>query len=154
MNKYLLLSVAALLGSATPALPENQSSIHSIHFHSSCDGLRWYKNDAFGFQVGQHLNNDCAGGTSTITGGVNKNGWIFTDSLDVDQNGTIIGYEISKPYKTGSAWSLWICFSGGTSCFVANGGTYDVGFPARAKGQSTAVRAKELIAQLKAARRH
>jgi hypothetical protein len=114
-----------------------------------CDGLTWQKYG--GLQQGLHLNRDCAGGTSVIVGTANKKGWFFTDNYNSSLYSGL-GFEVYKPYQTGSKWALWICLSGST-CFLANAGTYKVGFPARRTGgASMTKKVREIIAARKAAR--
>jgi hypothetical protein len=158
MNKYLMLTAAALLGSATTALPEDQSRTHSIHLLSEnggsyCDGLKWQKfNFPADLQYGTHLNVNCTGSTSKIAGGVNKEGWGFSDNYSNFSSESLF-WDISKPFKDGSAWSLWVCLNGSTSCVEANTGTYKVGFPANGGSRvSTMAKVAKIIAERKAAR--
>jgi len=155
MNKYLLMTAAALLGTAAPALADDQSKSHSLHFLSQnggsyCDGLKWAKFDPYGLQYGVHLNVNCGGGTSKIAGGASRKGWGFSDNSSPGSSISLF-YDISKPFKDGSAWALWVCMNG-TTCFEGNTGTYKVGFPANGSHVPSTTKVEKIIAEIKAAR--
>jgi hypothetical protein len=161
MNKYLMMTAAALLGSAAPALAAaDQYKTHTVHFftasgvNSYCDGASFQKPrgpTASAIAMGLHLNEDCAGKNGQIVGGVNKTVYSFfeIDSLVTSES---FVFNIYKPIKSGGAWDLWVCLNA-TSCFEGTAGVYKLGFPAgRGSRASTVSRVAEMIAERKAAR--
>ena len=157
MNKYLMMSAAALLGSAAPGFAAHPSGTHAIHFGTSnggtyCDGMSFYKSPYSGapIELGTHLLSGCGETDTEVAGKGSKTqftlveGWI---------SNTTFVYDISKPIKNGGAWVVYICPNGST-CFFGNSGTYALGYqPAKGIRQSTTARVGAMIAERKAARR-
>jgi hypothetical protein len=153
MNKFLMLSAAALVGSAAPALASDQSKLHTIHFFSSngasyCDGMN-FQNAGKHMAVGLHLNEDCAGTNGQVSGTVNKTQYTLNENQGFSES---FAYDIYKPIRNGGAWDLWVCLSG-TTCFMANQGFYEKGFPGvHRKGVSTTAKVAEMVAAWRASR--
>jgi len=158
MNKYLMMTAAAVLGSASPALAADQSKTHTIHFltasgGSYCDGMSFQKSrapNAPAIATGLHLNEDCAGKVGQMIGTVNKTAFHLSENYS---SSVAYMYDIFKPIRNGGTWDLWICYSG-TTCFEGGGGIYKLGFPASGGSHTpTTARVAEIIAQRKAMRR-
>jgi len=153
MNRFLLLSAAALVGSAAPTFANDQAKSHSIHFltnggASYCDGMSFQKAGKH-LAVGLHLNEDCAGTNVQVAGTVDKTEYTLNESQGFSE---ALAYEIFKPIRNGGIWELWVCIDGST-CFQGNQGIYKTGFPAK-RGQqvSTTTKVAEMIAVRKATR--
>jgi hypothetical protein len=151
MNKYLLLTAAALIGTVAPAVANaNAGRIYTIHFNSFCDGMTFHRTQAPPIASGEHLNLDCAGGTAPVMGTVKKSEFLLFETASPS---TQFAYAIHKPIRNGGEWDLWVCFSG-TTCFSGGGGTYGLGCcDARESGVPIKTRVAEIIAQRKSAKR-
>jgi hypothetical protein len=153
MNKYLMLSAAALLGTAFPLAAANDFTWHTIHFYSQsgypyCDGMSFHRSGRH-LAVGLHLNEDCGGKNGEVAGTVDRKQSTLFESFSGNET---LQYDIYKPIRNGGQWDLWACFSN-TSCSEISAGTYKLGFPAEHRGQiSTAAKVGEMIAARKAAR--
>jgi hypothetical protein len=156
MNKFLMLSAAALLGSIAPASAGDQSRSYTVHFftgggaNSYCDGMTFRKDRAEGkhIAVGTHLNDGCGGRDVPVVGTVNRKKFTLNES----QSSFGVVYDIYKPIENGGTWDEWVCYSG-SSCFEANSGIYKLGFAARGGSRvSTTARVAQMIAARKAAR--
>jgi hypothetical protein len=152
VNKYLMMSAAALLGSA-PAFAGDQAKTHTIHFYSSggqsyCDGMTFAKTGVH-VAAGQHLNEDRNGTNVQIIGTVDKIAFHLSENYSQSVAYT---FDIFKPIRNGGTWDLWVCLDG-TTCFEGNTGTYQKGFPAnRASHVPTTVRVAAMIAERRAVR--
>ena len=128
---------------------------YTIHFNGYCDGMRFAAAaavpDSMKIAVGQHLNDDCAGGTDHVMGAVNRNEYLLVGEAASNYSSYQIGYGIHKPIVDGGTFDLWVCFSGST-CFEGASGTYCLGCCAE-RGGDRPIRARvaELIAARKAA---
>jgi hypothetical protein len=158
MNKYLMLTAAALVGTAIPALAKQHEQIYTIQFGTSnggsyCDGMSFYKSPYSGakIELGMHLQTGCGTANTEVAGKQNKK---TVNLVDNWQGPTTFLYEISRPIKNGGTWALWICQEG-TSCFEDNSGTYKLGYNAAMSNRpKTSAKIAEIIAARKAASRH
>jgi len=151
MNKYLLMTAAALIGAATSGVEEANAGggPYTIHFNSFCDGMTFHRTDAPPLATGEHLNANCAGGIVPVTGIVNKKEFLLFETSSSSQ----FAYAIHKPIRNGGEWDFWVCFSGST-CFLGGSGTYGLGCCAARNGSiPIKSRVAELIAQRRAAQR-
>lgn len=153
MNKYLMMTAAALLGSASPALAGDQAKMHTIHFMTAnggsyCDGMSFQKTGRH-VASGLHLNEDCAGRDVQVIGTVDKTAFHLSENYS---NSTAFMFDIFKPIRNGGTWDLWVCLND-TSCFEGNSGVYKLGFPGKGVSRvPTTARVAEMIAQRKAMR--
>lgn len=153
MNKYLLLSAAALLSSAAMAgegLPPAATSIHFIGANgtSYCDGMR-LRGAGNGFIVGQHTFTECGGASAIPEWGLAGRRKPLGKEVFFYEPTMSDGYIISLPLQTGGAWSLYAT-TNGTTIFLVNHGTYSLGPPRKGAHGSTAAKVEELVAKLKA----
>ena len=154
MNKYLMLSAAALFGSALPAFAGDQARMHTIHFETAngasyCDGMSFQKTGRH-IAAGLHLKDNCASNVQVV-GTVDKKAFQLSQNYNSGHSIALM-YDIFKPIRNGGTWDLWICFSG-TSCFEGNSGVYKLGFPASGGSRmATTARVVGMIAERKAAR--
>ena len=151
MNKYLLLSAAAVLAGTSGAiassarggaidlgngcglvLTEVQKGVYAVQYNG-CGGS--------GVETGQGLSRKTAQGKSVQ----------LSDNYFGNDRSTADSLDISLPLKNGGTWALWIEFSG-TSSFIANSGTYTVGAAAKKTGGNVMAETRALIARLRAAR--
>ena len=149
MNKYLMMSAAAVLASANGATASNAGNGISLGggcglnivgsgkgvyavLYTSCGGP--------GVDTGQGLSRKTAQGKSVE---LSSNYFGSAKSLG-------ISYDISLPLRSGGTWATWIEISGVTA-FLANSGTYTAG-AAHKKGRNVAAETKALIARLRAAK--
>ena len=153
MNRYLMMSAAALFGSASPAFASDQAKMHTIHFGTAnggtyCDGMKFQKTGPH-LAAGQHLNADCAGKVVQVIGTVDKTAFHFSENAG---SSSAYMYDIFKPIRDGGRWDMWACFSG-VSCILGNSGIYTLGFPASGGSRlATTARVAGMIAERKAAR--
>lgn len=128
MNRYLLMSAAAVLASTGAA----NAGVHSFTFGTSggspyCDGGTITTGFASGpLAAWVHTNDNCASGTSQGAGyllrvkGLGKV-WLMSDNY-LAKNDSVyteyLEYTFNKPL---TAWTLWIGFSGITN-FEGNSG--------------------------------
>jgi hypothetical protein len=166
MNKYLMLSAAAVLASTGA----NASGVHSFQFGTAyggsyCDGGTAYTGVDGGANSGAvrawiHTNNNCASGTSQGIGLLGKIAGLGKTSVMSD---TLYGknyadftvqlsFALPKKFKAGQPWTLWVGFSGTTN-FEGNHGPLINVSPGRhmVKGHSTKS-TTALVKQLIAAR--
>ena len=163
MNKYLMLSAAAILA-ATNA--KAGTVLYSFQFGtggggSYCDGGTVYSN-GLPVMSWQHTNNNCASGVSYGMGsagkfeGVKGKYALMSDSFFAQNYGIFseyLAYLLPEKLKCGkSRWTLWVGLNG-TTAFVGNSGPLlCVNAPARkGNGKSTSAGLKELIAVHRAA---
>jgi hypothetical protein len=149
MNKYLLLTAAALIGAATSGVEKASAGAgpYTIQFDGYCDGMTFHRTNLPPLATGLHLNENCAGGTARVMGTVNKKEFLLFEASNYSslQYATVI----HKPIRNGGEWDLAVCFSG-TSCFLANSGTYSLGCcAARNSGVPIKAKVAEIIAQRK-----
>lgn len=159
MNKYLLLSAAAVLASAAGGASASTIG-SSFQFGSSgggsyCDGGTVYKsgpnNSLWSWQ---HTNNNCEGGVSIGMGVCCEkkvggfNGATLSDNFfaaNYNSYAITSSFKLPKKLKEGQPWLLFICFSG-TSAFVANSGKLkNVSHPQHKGTRSTAGALRQLI---------
>jgi len=156
MNKYLMLTATALVGTAIPALAKQQEQVYTIQFLSSnggsyCDGMSFYKSPYSGVKIelGTHLESGCGAANVPAAGQQHKK---TVDLVSNWQGPTTYIYEISRPIKSGGLWGLWVCVDG--SCFEAGSGTYKLGYYGAASNRpKTSAKTAEIIAARKAAGR-
>ena len=151
MNKYLMMSAAAVL--ATTAGANAGTLLHSFTFGtpsggSYCDGGSVYSSGA-SIWAWQHTNNNCAGGVSTGQGLVGKLtalGYAAGDMSDnYYGNYKSIALNYTIPAKLKKGWTGWIEFSGTTS-FEFNSGGFKNVTPGHKGSKSTTAALKTLIA--------
>ncbi len=126
MNKYLMLSAAAVMASTTA---NAGTFVHSFTFGTSgggayCDGGNVYSSGT-NIWAWQHTNNNCSGGVSYGQGLVGKN-TVTGKSADMSDglygnSAFTLNYVLPSKLKNGKPWSLWCQFSGTTS-FNCNSG--------------------------------
>jgi hypothetical protein len=148
MNKYLMLSAAAVVASATGA----NAGTHSFQFGTAgggsyCDGGTVTSNGVV--WAWQHTNNNCASGVSTGQGLVGKvvpYGKIanMSDNYFGSAKSIALNYSLPKKIKAGNTWLLWIEFSG-VSSFLGNSGVLINTTAAKKGGQSTTSKLKTMI---------
>jgi hypothetical protein len=151
MNRYLMMTVATLLGGTAQAFAGEPSRAQTIRFVSYCDGMSFYKSpDVGAIYFGTHILTECGESDMQVVGGANKKSVGLVEGFG-NQTGASYLYEISRPIRNGGTWELWVC-EGGASCFEGNSGTYDVGPPGQS-GTRVATTAKlaDIIAKRKAA---
>jgi hypothetical protein len=131
MNKYLMLTAAALVGTAIPALAKQQEQVYTIQFLSGnggsyCDGMSFYKSPYSGVKIelGTHLQTGCSAANVPAAGQQHKK---TVDLVSNWQGPTTYIFDISRPVKNGGTWTLWLCQEG-TSCFEGNSGSYKLGY--------------------------
>lgn len=166
MNKYLLLSAAAVMAGTAGA--QAGTPVHSWTFASSggtpyCDGGTLYTNGS-SIWAWQHTNNNCASGVSNGTGRNGKQG-AFGKGADMSDNLYAVNYGYSSiainfllPAKFSGKkanWALDVEFSG-TTAFQGNSGILVNVTPGHKNGshKSTVTALKTLIAAHKAAKHH
>lgn len=157
MNKFLMMSTAALLGCAGPALCDNASKAHTITFYTGsgnvayCDGMQFQKAKGQGKHIvtGTHLNEDCAGDDGQVAGAVDKAQY----TLNETESSYSLVYEIYKPVKNGGNWDVYACYDG-SSCVELNAGIYQLGFSGNPGSRvSTTAKVAEMIGARRAAKR-
>ncbi|HEX3653953.1 MAG TPA: hypothetical protein VHU18_14130 [Rhizomicrobium sp.] len=135
MNKYLMLSAAAVLSSAATA----QAGTYCFGFGTNgggsyCDGAMVFTGidgGAFGGSVRawRHVNNNCSGGTSDGYGVLGKTPGlgkvsILSDNVEAQNYGTFgmsVAFQLPKKIKDGAEWAVWVGFAG-TTFFQGNEG--------------------------------
>ena len=140
MNKYLLMSAAAIMASAATAAAasnDSKSATGSGTFYqvsasgvTYCDAdyLRWHGSNYFSLYdnetefCGASVNG-VGQGIAGKTKGVGKQ----VDNSDVFFTGEAISLTFSTPIKSGGVWTLW--FGTGFSTFEINSGNYYPGVP-------------------------
>jgi hypothetical protein len=160
MNKYLMLSAAAVLASSASAY----AGTHTFTF-GTADGGAYCDGGTVNTDIGgnkavrawTHTNNNCASGTSEGQGLLGKVKGLGTSSEMSDtfygKNYDIfsiqIAYTLPKKIANGQPWTLWVGEDGVTS-FEGNSGTLvDVDGAVHRGTKSTAAAVKQLIAQHK-----
>jgi hypothetical protein len=156
MNRYLLMTAAALsFGSTVPAPAAQFSQTHEIQFATSnggsyCDGMLFYKSpypDA-GIQLGSHLLTGCEESNSEVAGKSSKTKLVLVEDW---QATTSFLYNISKPIRNGGSCTEWACLNQ-TSCFELNSGIYKLGYTAGNGGPATSAKVADILAARKAGR--
>src|SRR6185312_8633274 len=144
------MTAAAILGgAASQACAEDQlGKSFTVYFNSYCDGLAFHRAGGH-FVNGVHLNADCGGTNTPVTGTVDKSRYTL---FETPQSSFNLAIGLPKPIRDGGSWYIWLSFSGST-WFVGNSGTYHLDSGARAGGShiSTRSRVADLIAARKAA---
>lgn len=149
MNKYLLISAAALLASAASA------DAVTVTFSGYCGSIILTPQ-------GKRFNAQYIGCSGQLTGtgfgvaekikGVGK----FVDLSDnaLGNNYGIyseyLNYQLSLPLKNGGSWSLWVGVNG-ISSFEGNSGTYNVDGAGRG-GRNIVAETRALLEKLKSTR--
>jgi hypothetical protein len=158
MNKYLLMSAAAVLASTGAATAGTHSFTFGTTYGGSyCDGGTATTGLSGGADAWIHTNNNCASGTSQGAGVLGKTsiGKIYANSDNyLAKNDGIyneyLSYTLPKRIKSGKQWTLWIGLSGYTN-FEGNSGVLN-NVTAGAHGikshgtTSTAAKVKQLVA--------
>ncbi|HEX3943032.1 MAG TPA: hypothetical protein VHW69_02985 [Rhizomicrobium sp.] len=160
MNKYLMLSAAAVLAS-TGASAGN--FVHSFQLGTAggasyCDGGTVYSNGSTNY-AWTHVNNDCFGSTSQGNGLSVKSkygaGELVSDNSVAKNTGIYsqyFSYQLPAKWKSGKGkWELFVGLNGTTSFLGLSGVIFNVppGHKTNAKKSSTSA-LKELIAVHKA----
>ncbi len=137
MNKYLMMSAAALMATTTAAKADEwkKSGSATILFNSYCDYLKvnW---DGYVY-ADQHIFSQCGSnvtaygiGISGKTKGIGENIFLMDDGgVQVYGTNILLGFDLILPFKTGNAFYGWASFSGVTA-FNYISGTYTVGHKA------------------------
>lgn len=101
MNRYLMVTAAALLGGTASAFAGEPSRTHTIHFLTSnggayCDGMRFERSNASPIYQGSHLLHTGCGYTynTPVSGDANKRSVLLFSGIG---NQTSYVYEISRP---------------------------------------------------------
>lgn len=149
MNKYLLMSAAALLGTASPVYAGDQSKLHVIHFSSQgsyCNYLS-FQSVGQGHATGTDINYDCNGNGNRMMGTVDRKAFHLFETVDSAN----VLFDIYKPIRDGGTYDVWICTS--FTCFDVGAGTYFLGPPGKAPGhKSIKANVARMIAEFKATR--
>jgi len=153
MNKYLMLSAAAVLG--TTAAADAGTLKHSFVFASIngqtfCDGGTVYTSGA---TIWSWQHDNCGEATTFGQGlvGKNKTLGLLADNYFAQQYGiysTYLNYVLPGKLKTGKPWSSWVGFDG-TSSFENGSGIIVVVGPRHKAGnnaKSTTSALKQLVA--------
>jgi hypothetical protein len=154
MNKYLMLSAAALVASTSGAAAANASRTDTVTFDGYCGSVRIVHsgpqyNAAF-FSCGGALTG-IGFGLAQKTKGMGRHVDI-SDNQYGNNRSIAVNTDFSLPFRTGGTWGLWIEFSG-VSSFLGNSGTYSVNVPAhQGKGKSLTAETRALIERLRAAK--
>lgn len=152
MNRYLLLSAAALLASTTSGDAGTTSfTFASTNGTPNCDGGTVSNSgDAWAWT---HTNANCSGGTSIGQGIVGKSGKnsIATLSDNYESKQQIatesVSYVLPQKLKTGGRWEMWVEV-GGVSSYEGAHGIIIVDAPHhQAPGKSTLAAVTRLIEQ-------
>jgi hypothetical protein len=158
MNKFLMMSAAAVLASSTAAIASEDSKggfNGTISFGSGCD---YFDVNYFGQNIytAEHVFSACNGTTGSVTdfGVVGKYKKASTLNFGDDIFAILYGenvaalYQFSTPIKTGGTWDLWVAFSA-SSVILGNEGNYVVrnGDSARRSGPSTISNVVEMLRQ-------
>jgi hypothetical protein len=165
MNKYLMLSAAAVLAStvANAGTAQHTFTFQTAGGFSYCDGGTVYTSGASVWSW-QHTNADCEGTTTEGQGLVGKLDAVKGKVAAVSDTylGQIYGifseyesFTFPKKIKNGAPYELWIGMNGTTSFQAASGvlGNVDGGQPVRKGRKSTSDGLKELIQLHKNAQR-
>jgi hypothetical protein len=157
MNKYLMLSAAAVVASATGA----NAGTHSFTFGTAgggsyCDGGTATTNGIV--WAWQHTNNNCYGGVSTgqgLLGKVKGMGKIadMSDNYFGNYKSIALNYTLPKKIASGNQWTLWVEFSG-VSSFLGNSGVLVNATAAKKSHTSTVAKLKTMIKAHQAAKQH
>src|ERR1051326_6877044 len=161
MNKYLMMSAAAVLAGAasSAANAANSFTFGTVNGGSYCDGGTGLQKTSI--WTWAHTNNNCAGGTSYGLGVLGKavackyppTGAEFKCAVMSDpyfcQNDGLcswsISYALPKKIKAGQPWVLIIKFSG-TSAFLCGYGLLVNATPNDQAKNGTVTKLRELIA--------
>lgn len=136
MNKYLMLTAAALAATTLPVLAGTLSKDYRISFDGSCDGMEFYKSNypGVGIELGKHLLEKCSAADTEVAGQVHKTDVSLVEDWIPDSQGLSYLYDISKPIQNGGAWTAYYCTSG-MSCTQIASGTYTLGYgPGKSHG--------------------
>ncbi|HWA04053.1 MAG TPA: hypothetical protein VG819_11070 [Rhizomicrobium sp.] len=149
MNRYLVLSAAALLAGISPAQAGGGGfRFGTIGGAPLCDtgevfanGIAW---------AWQHAFLDCGGGVSNGQGllarveGIGK-GALMSDNHTENYTSVGISYWLPKKLKDGNIWSLWVELSGTTSFKYESGVILTGGARAPAGAKDTLEKVRALI---------
>jgi hypothetical protein len=146
MNRYLMLSAAALVASTGWASAAKVKS-GTLDVGSGCTfGIVQEERGVYVVRYG-----DGASGQGLSRKTANGKAVELSDNVLGSDTSTAVSFDISLPLKNGGTWALWTEFSG-TTAFIANSGNYSVCAAPKAGGGLNA-ETKALIERLKAARR-
>jgi hypothetical protein len=163
MNRYLMMSAAALFASSTAAVADDSSKSHFSGTVSlgTCDYLALHYVQS-GIVFAEHLYTHCGSGTNLIELGYEgKNAKGHGSSLAIGEMALAYNYhenyalmlDLSAPIKSGGTWALWVAFSQ-DSVFLAENGNYNVvDAPARKASGSTLAKVVEMLRQRGAAQK-
>lgn len=156
MNRYLLLSAAALLAGTTAG--SANAGTHTFTFGTSnggsyCDGGKVVTGTGGDKAVWSwtHTNNNCASGTSEGQGLAGKSGKksiaTMSDTYDTKQHITTqsVSYVLPQKLKPGGHWEMWIEV-GGVSSYEGGHGVLIMGAH-QTSGQSTLAAVTKFIRQ-------
>ena len=146
MNKYLMLSAAALLASVSGANANNKASA-TIYIGGSAAIQLNYSSVVYNAQF---LN--CTGGGIAIGMGFAATTKVLGKNVDLSDNcvpseGDAISFDLQLPLRNGHAWTEWVEFSGTTS-FPLNSGTYKL-HAGPGEGGNVAAETRALLDRLK-----
>ena len=150
MNKYLMISAAALLSSATGTAAATAKWKYDVVCVGDTPSIglthsrvvynaKWLDGIETGFGL--------AAKTKGIGNNVDLSNNYFGDARSVALN-----FDLSLPLKDGKAWTMWVELSG-ISSFEANAGTYTVNCTdSKRSGRNVIAETRALIERLKRAR--
>jgi hypothetical protein len=161
MNKYLMMTSAALLATTAAGNAEAATHTYIIHFGSGstyCDSLLLHKNG--NVYAGKHLYTACGSGPDVLIEGLGSSGGvppgkgkggnvnIGDDTLAyIYHQNYSVSYDLQTPFKNGGTYAVWINDTGSSS-YIANEGVYEVGNKARSNShESTLSKVVALIAK-------
>jgi hypothetical protein len=156
MNKYLMMSAAALLAATASAVNASAGEQHftfgTTGGGSYCDGgIGQWSGYVYGWV---HTNYDCAGrnavgnpGIAGKTAGIGKNVNMSDASFFSDNLGYICSYDFPNKFKIGGTWSLWCSFSGSLATEVNSGILLSSNAKAPGGTKSTLSAVKALVAE-------
>ena len=145
MNRYLMLSAAALVASTGLASASKVKS-GALDVGSGCTlGIAQVEHGVYVARYG-----DGASGQGLSRKTANGKAVELSDNVFGSDTSTAVSFDVSLPLKNGGTWALWTEFSG-TTAFIANSGNYSV-CTAPVAGGSLKTETLALIERLKAAR--
>ena len=150
VNKYLMMSAAALLANVGGAAAANKT-VDTIYIGGN-PAIQLSHDDEFynaGYLSG--VGGGIGFGIAERTRSIGKH-VDLSDNYYGNYRSIAINFDLQLPLKNGHRWTTWIEFSGTTS-FVANSGTHTVNGPGANRTASNIVgETKALIAKLRASR--
>ncbi len=154
MNKYLMLSAAALIattaGANAKGTPLTQFTFGSSGGGAYCDGGTLHKTTATAWAWTHNYEAACGYSYNAFGQGLNGKNKATGKSADMSDNsyahasGIALSYTLPSKMNAGGTWTLWVTF-GGTSSFEGNEGTLVAGLPSHFTHKTTTDVVKNLI---------